>query len=333
MKLKVSPVHPLDLARRDFSQALGALVFVPALAFAQSSNRRPVVGVIRVNPRDTNETFVEPFRRDMASLGWIENENIEYALSWAGGRNEALAPLTAEMVARKVDIMVVFGPDGTRTAQRATSTIPVVAVTDDLVGGGFVKSMAKPGGNITGVAIMAHELDFKRLEILHTAVPGARRVGLLYDPALRSVPEMKAAAAKLGVDVVLAPAQGETAIKTAIRKLIDEKVGAVNVLASPNLHAFRALQIAEFKRARLPSIYEWPETAEQGGLLGYGPRSVAVYRQLAELTNKVLRGAKPAELPAEQPTRIELVVNLKTAKAIGIAIPKALLARADTVIQ
>jgi putative ABC transport system substrate-binding protein len=287
-----------------------------------------------VNPRDTNETFIEPFRRDMASLGWIEHENVEYQFAWAGGRNAALEPLSADMVARKVDVLLTFGPDGTRAAQRATSTIPIVAMTDDLVAGGFVKSMAKPGGNTTGVAILAHELDLKRLEVLHETVPAARRIGVLYDPGLsRSVAPLKTGAASLGIEVVFAAAQGEAPIAAALKTLIGEKVGAVNVLASANLNAFRALQIKEFTRARLPSMYEWPETAEQGGLLGYGPRNTAVYRQVAELVNKILRGARPADLPVEQPTKFEFIINMKTAKAIGLSIPQSMLLRADKVIQ
>jgi len=289
---------------------------------------------VRVNPRDTNETFIEPFRRDMAALGWIEHDNVEFMFSWAGGRNTALAPLIADMVARKVDLIVTFGPVGARAALQATTTIPIVAMTDDLAGGGLVKSMARPGGNLTGVSILATELDAKRLEILREAAPSVRRVGVLYDPELvRSMSAIKAAAPKLGIEIAFASGKTEAEIADGIKTLIREKVGAVNVLASANLNAFRAYQIAEFARARLPAIYEWPETAEQGGLLGYGPRNTAVYRQVAGLVDKILRGAKPADLPVEQPTKFELVVNLKTAKAIGLTIPQTVMLRADKVIQ
>jgi len=237
-------------------------------------------------------------------------------------------------VARKVDSIVTFGPVGARAALQATTAIPIVAMTDDLAGGGLVKSMARPGGNLTGVSILATELDAKRLEILREAAPSVRRVGVLYDPELvRSMSSIKAAAPKLGIEIAFASGKTEAEIAEAIRTLIREKVGAVNVLASANLNAFRAYQIAEFARARLPAIYEWPETAEQGGLLGYGPRNTAVYRQVAGLVDKILRGAKPADLPVEQPTKFELVVNLKTAKAIGLTIPQTVMLRADKVIQ
>jgi len=322
------------ITRRKLVIALGAGTLAPVSAAAQTGKRRPVIGVVRVNPRDTNETFIEPFRRDMAALGWIEHDNVEFMFSWAGGGNTALAPLIADMVARKVDLIVTFGPVGARAALQATTTIPIVAMTDDLAGGGLVKSMARPGGNLTGVSILATELDAKRLEILREAAPSVRRVGVLYDPELvRSMSSIKAAAPKLGIEIAFASGKTEAEIAEAIRTLIREKVGAVNVLASANLNAFRAYQIAEFARARLPSIYEWPETAEQGGLLGYGPRNTAVYRQVAGLIDKILRGAKPADLPVEQPTKFELVVNLKTAKAIGLTIPQTVMLRADKVIQ
>jgi len=314
--------------------ALGAGALAPIFAAAQSGKRRPVVGIVRVNPRDTNETFTEPFRRDMAALGWIEHDNVEFLFAWAGGRNAALGPLAADMVARNVDVIVTFGPAGSYAAQRATTAIPIVTMSDDLVGAGMVKSMARPGGNLTGVSILATELDSKRLEILHEAAPSVRRVGVLYDPGIvRSMSAIKAAAPRLGIEIVLAAGQTEAEIAEAIRTLIRAKVGAVNVLASANLNAFRAFQIAAFARARLPAIYEWPETAELGGFLGYGPRNTVVYRHVAEFVNKILRGAKPSDLPVQQPTKFELVINIKTAKALGIKIPNSILVRADKVIE
>lgn len=322
------------ITRRALIAGLGASALAPGFAVAQTGKRRPVVGVMRVNPRDTNETFIEPFRRDMAALGWADHENVEFLFSWAGGRNAALAPLIADMVARKVDVIVTFGPAGSLAALQATTAIPIVAMTDDLVGSGLVKSMARPGGNLTGVSILATELDSKRLEILHEAVPSVRRIGMLYDPGLvRSMSAIKGAAPRLGIEIALAAGQTEAEIAEAIKTLMREKVGAVNVLASANLNAFRAFQIAEFARARLPAIYEWPETAELGGFLGYGPRNTVIYRHVAELVDKILRGAKPSDLPVEQPTKFELVINMKTARALGIKIPDSIRLRADKVIE
>jgi putative ABC transport system substrate-binding protein len=320
--------------RRKLVIALGASAIAPRIGWTQATKRRPVVGAIRVNPRDTNETFIEPFRRDMASLGWKENENVEFLFAWAEGRNDMLPKLAADMVARGVDVLVTFGPVGIRAAQSATTTIPIVGMTNDLVGSGLVQSMARPGGHTTGVSILATELDAKRLELLHEAVPAAQRIGVLHDPSTtRSMPAVKAAGRSLKIDIVLAPAQSKAEIAAAIKTLIKARVAAVNVLASSNLNAFRADQIAAFAQARLPAIYEWPETAEQGGLIGYGPRNTVVYSHVAGLVNKILRGAKPADLPVEQPTTFELVINGKTAKALGIKIPNSILLQATKVIE
>ena len=322
------------LTRRQVVTALTLSALLPAAARAQATKRRMVVGVIRVNPRDVNETFVEPFRRHMASLGWTENDNVEFVFTWADGRNDALPKLAADMVARKVDVIVTFGRPGTIAAQKATATIPIIAMTDNLVASGLVKTMARPGANTTGVSILATELDAKRLEVLRELLPSARRIGVLHDPTINiSMPDVKAAGRAMGVELVFAPAETQVQIAGAIKTLIEEKVTAVNVHASPTLNAYRAYQIEAFARARIAAIYEWPETAEQGGLMGYGPRNTGVYAQVAELVNKVLRGTWPAELPVEQPTKFELVINAKTAKALGITIPQSILQRADKVVQ
>src|SRR6476620_1883867 len=167
------------LTRRQVVTALTLSALLPAAARAQATKRRMVVGVIRVNPRDVNETFVEPFRRHMASLGWTENDNVEFVFTWADGRNDALPKLAADMVARKVDVIVTFGRPGTIAAQKATATIPIIAMTDNLVASGLVKTMARPGANTTGVSILATELDAKRLEVLRELLPSARRIGVL----------------------------------------------------------------------------------------------------------------------------------------------------------
>ena len=322
------------ITRRELIVALGASVLAPALVRAQAGKRRPVVGVIRINPRNTNETFVEPFRRDMSALGWKENENVDFLFTWADGRNNLLDKLAADMASRKVDVLVTFGAPGIRAAQNATATIPIVGMTDNLVGAGLVQSMARPGGHTTGVSILATELDAKRLELLHEAVPAARRIGILHDPTIdSSFAAVQAAGRSFGVELVFGQGQTEAEIDAAVKSLVKARVQAINVLASPVLNAFRARQIAAFAESRLPSIFEWPETAEQGGLIGYGPRNTVVYRHVAELVDKILRGAKPSDLPVEQPTKFELVINLKTANAIGVNIPQSVTLRADKVIK
>ena len=184
------------------------------------------------------------------------------------------------------------------------------------------------------MSILATELDVKRLELLHEVSPAARRIGVLNDPSSSaSIPTLKAAARALDIELVFAPARTKPEVAAAIKALIEARVAAVNVLASANLNAFRADEIAAFAQARLPAIYEWPETAEQGGLIGYGPRNLTVYRLVAAMVNKVLRGANPGDLPVEQPTKFELIINGKTAKALGLTIPQTLLLRAHEVIQ
>ena len=310
----------------------GLCMLAPDFGRAQGTKRR-LVGVIRINRRNTNEAFVEPIRREMAVLGWKEKENVEFLFSWADGRNDRLSELAADLVARGVDVIVTFGDPGVRAAQKATTTIPIVGMSDDMVGGGLVQSLARPGGNTTGISILASDLDAKRLQVLHEAVPRARRIGVLHDPSTgNSMPSVAAAGLTLGLELVARAAQTGAEIDSAISALIKARVDAVNVLASPILNGFRTEQIARFSRARLPAIFQWPESAEDGGLIAYGPRLSACYRQVARLVDRVLRGVRPADLPIEQPTLFELVVNMKTAKALGIKIPQSILVRADKVI-
>ena len=320
--------------RRKLIFALGAGGLAPGLSWSQAAKRRPVIGVLRVNPRDTGETFLEPLRREMATLGWRENDNVEFAFAWAGGSADALPGLAAGLVERGVDLILTFGPIGTRAAQKASSTIPIISMAEDLVGAGLVDNMGRPGGNTTGISILGTELNAKRLSILREATPGVQRYGALYEPSIAtSLPAVQAAARNMKIELVLAPAQSPDQIDAAINTLLKAKVGAVNVFASPTLNAFRARQIAAFAQARVPAIFEWPETAEQGGLLGYGPRIAVIYRQVIELADKVLRGSKPANLPVQQPINFELVVNLKTATQLGLKLPQAILLQATRVIE
>jgi putative ABC transport system substrate-binding protein len=207
-------------------------------------------------------------------------------------------------------------------------------MTDDMIGSGLAASMARPGGNTTGVSILASELDVKRLEILHEFVPQARRIAVLADPTtISTLAQLASGARNLGVELVQFEAQSPDEIGRALDAITMAKVKAVNVLASPILNAARRLIIDRMHDAHLPAIYQWPETSEDGGLLSYGPRNLLCYRHVVSLVDKVLRGAKPADLPIEQPSKVELVVNLKTAGTLGMTIPPTLLLRADEVIE
>lgn len=242
------------------------------------------------------------------------------------------------MVKAAPDVLYSGGEVATRAAQAATSTLPIVAVSSDLVAEKLVASLARPGANITGVSILAPELDGKRLDILLEACPTARRVAVLADanttPA-RHLQSLKDAAQTRGVELLTLAVGKREEIAPAMEHAKAEGAGALSLLASPLFGAYpnRAIVVEVPTRLGLPAIYEWPEIAEEGGFLSYGPRFTGIFRQVARLAVKVLHGSKPSEIPAEQPTHFELVVNLKTAKAIGREIPAGVLLRADKIIE
>ena len=322
------------MRRREFITLLGGAAAAWPLAARAQQGRLPLVGVLRPNPKDITETFAQPFRRYMRAIGWEEGRNIRFLFVWAEGRSDRAPALAGELIAQNVDLIIAFGDPAIRAAQRATQAIPIVGMTDDMIGSGLAASMARPGGNTTGVSILASELDVKRLEILHEFVPQARRIAVLADPTTISTRAQLASGARdLGVELVQFEAQSPDEIGRALDAIAMAKVEAVNVLASPILNAARRLIIDRMHDAHLPAIYQWPETVEDGGLLSYGPRNLLCYRHVVSLVDKVLRGAKPADLPIEQPSKFELVVNLKTAGTLGMTIPPTLLLRADEVIE
>jgi putative ABC transport system substrate-binding protein len=322
----------MTVKRRDFITLLGGAAAAWPVA-VRAQERLPVVGVLRINPRDF-ETFAEPFRRDMKELGWEERRNVRFEFVWAGGRNEDVPALARELVAKQVDLIVTFGNLAVRAVQNATATIPLIGMSDDIVREGLAASMARPGGHTTGVSIMGADLDLKRLELLHEFVPSARRIAALIDLSTSDNQKgNEAAAGRLNLELVSFPVRNADDARRALDGITAAGVGAVNVLASPMLNGMRRTIIVRLVGARLPSIFEWPESAEDGGLIGYGAPVLSLYRRVAILVDKVLRGARPADLPIEQPTKFELAINLQTAKAIGLAIPPSLLLRADRVIE
>jgi putative ABC transport system substrate-binding protein len=322
-----------QLKRRQFITLLGGSAAAWPLA-VRAQPKVPVVGVLRPNPRDVLEVFAEPFRRYMRAIGWDEGRNVRFHFVWAEGRSERAPALASELVTQNVDVIIAFGDPAIRACQHATQTIPIVGMTDDMVGSGFAVSLARPANNTTGVSILASELDVKRLEILHEFVPQARRMAALVDPTTISTrDQLVNAARKLGVELVTFEASDPDQLGRALDSIAAGDVAAVNVLASPFLQVSRLEIIRRMQDYRLPAIYQWPESAEDGGLLAYGPRQVLCYRLVVSLVDKILRGAKPADLPIEQPSKFELIVNLKTATAVDITISAALLLRADEVIE
>jgi putative ABC transport system substrate-binding protein len=293
-----------------------------------------MVGVLRPNRKDVTETFAEPFSRYMKAIGWEEGRNVRFLFAWMEARSERATALAGELIAQNVDLIIAFGDPAIRAAQHATQVTPIVGMTDDMVGSGLAASLARPGGNTTGVSILASELDVKRLEILHEFVAQARRIAVLADPSTISTrDQLMRAAGNLDVELVWFEAGNPDEVGRALDAIALAKVEAVNVSASPLLNAWRLQIIDRLRDARLPSIYQWPESAEDGGLLAYGPRNLLCYRYVVSLVDKVLRGAKPADLPIEQPSKFELVVNLKTASALRMTIPPMLLLRADEVVE
>ena len=229
------------------------------------------------------------------------------------------------------------GDFGIRAAQQATATIPIVGFTDDMLGSQLVNSLASPGGNTTGISLLASELDGKRQEILIEAVPGLRRMAVLADAETTSARQLQAlqnAARARGVEPSIHRVTKPEEIAPAIDAAKASNTAALNVLASPILFANRQVILERAATLRLPAIYQWPDVAEHGGFIGYGPRLVQLYRDVvARQVVKILRGAKPADLPVEQPSKFELVINLQTAKAIGLEVPASLVLRADKVIE
>jgi putative tryptophan/tyrosine transport system substrate-binding protein len=243
----------------------------------------------------------------------------------------------AELVKSKVDVIYAAGDAGIRAAQQATATIPILGITQDMVGQGLVNSLARPGGNTTGVSVFATELDGKRQEILIEAVPGLHRMAVLADSKATGSPRLQAlqdAARARDVEVSIHRIASGEEITAAIEAAKASGAAALNVLSSPLLYGNRHLIIDRVAALRLPAIYPWAEEAEEGGFLTYGPRIVQIFRELmAPRLVKLLRGVKPADIPIEQPTKFELVINLKTANALGVTVPATLLARADKVIE
>ena len=320
------------MRRRGFITLLSASVAWPLVARAQQAT--PTVGVVST-ASPTTTTFGALFPKLMKEFGWEENKNYRTLFRFAEGHIDRVPVLTDELLAEKVKVMVALGEASIQAAQRATKTIPIVGLSADMVRTGLAASMARPGGNLTGVNALANELDVKRLGILHEAVPAAKRIGVLALPdcAFDTLPELETAARQLDLELVVISIRRTDELALGLDALQSARVHAVNVLASSVVVPLRSSIIEALNRARLPAIYHFPDLAEEGGFLGYGPRLELSYRLVSRLVSNILRGARPEELPIEQPDRFDLVVNLKTADALGVVVPPALLVQADKVIE
>jgi putative ABC transport system substrate-binding protein len=307
-------------------------------AEAQQPKKIPRIGFLSAISSSTISARLDAFRQGLRELGYVEGKNIVIEWRSAEGKSDRLPGLAAELVRLKVDLVVSGGPATTRPAKQATVTIPIVmASDDDPVGSGFAVSLARPGGNITGLSTLSPEISGKQLDLLKEIVSKLSRVAIGGDVTRPGIPqalrEINVAADALGVQVQYLEVREPKDIETTFRAASKEHADAVLVLGSPVLLSQRR-QIADIAaKSRLPAIYPRPEFVEDGGLMSYGVSFTDLFRRAATYVDKILRGAKPAELPIEQPKKFELFVNLKAAKQIGLTIPPNVLARADRVIK
>ncbi len=318
--------------------ALGLLA-APVIAEGQRSAKLPRIGVLRPGSPMGADPQLDALRQGLQELGYTPGHNILLETRYAEGKLDRLPDLAAELVRLKAELIVVGGGVAIRAVKEATTTIPIVmAVSGDPVADGFVASLARPGGNLTGLSKMALELSGKRLQLLREAVPKvSRAVAVLWNPAytgmLASFREVEVAGPKLGVAVRSLEVRDPTQLEHAFSVLTREPPDALLLLVDPLTFENRK-RIVEFAAARrLAAIYETRDFVDVGGLMSYGPNLMGMWRRSAVYVDKILKGAKPADLPVEQPTRFELVVNLKAAKALGLTIPPSILVRADQVIQ
>jgi putative ABC transport system substrate-binding protein len=322
--------------RRQFLLAAAALT-LPFAAWAQQSSRLARIGVLAGGGTSWHTGF-EPFRQRLRELGYVEDRTMTLVVRDAEGRAERYREMAAELVQLRVDVIVVQGNAALVALKQATPTIPIVmANIGDPVGAGFVASLAKPGGNITGLSNMAEGVSGKWVELLKQVAPKAERLAVLWDP--RNVAhasmwrEIQAASATLRMTPLAWEVRGRDEIERAFSAMSTERVGGVIILPHPVAGEHRQSILGLASRHRLPTIYPFSDFAEAGGLMSYGPTNVDLWRGAAEFVDKILKGAKPAELAVAQPSRLELVINLKTAKALGLTISQPLLLRADRIIE
>jgi putative ABC transport system substrate-binding protein len=319
------------MRRRELMLLVGGMM-IQARALRAQQKAMPVIGYLRFS-RSLNT-----FHQGPRETGYVEGRNVAFEYRSAEGRYDRLPALFADLVSQKLDVIIAGGgATGALAAKRATSTLPIVFIAGYPVEVGLVASLARPGGNLTGVSIQVGELTPKRLDLLFELVPQAGVTALLANPnspsAERIIRDVQEAAHARGVRLLVLKAGTEGEIEAAFASLVEQHVGALVVGADPIFNSRREELVALASRHAVPAVYEWREFAATGCLISYGPSLTAVNRQAGIYAGKILNGAKPADLPVQQPTRFELVVNLKTAKALGLTVPQSILARADEVVE
>jgi putative ABC transport system substrate-binding protein len=327
--------------RRAFIGTLaGGLLAAPLAAGAQQASKVYRIGFLSAATSSVSSPVLDAFRQGLRARGWVEGQNMVVDYRLTEGRSDRLPDLAAELVQLKVDIIVAEATQGVAAAKNATTTIPIVMISGsaDPVGLGFIASLARPGGNVTGLSYsVGPEIVGKELELLKEIVPKVRRVAILSNPASPVQPlfirEVNGAARSLAVQLQLLEVRGPNEFAGAFAAMAKERVGALLVVADAVFVFHRTRLVDLAARSRLPAAYGTRPTVEAGGLMSYGPSVRDLFRRSATFVDNILKGAKPGELPVEQPTKFELVINTKTAKALGLTIPPSLLQRADQVIE
>jgi putative ABC transport system substrate-binding protein len=326
------------ILRREFITLLGGAAVWPVAAGAQQPAKIPQIGFLGNSTAALEADLVGPFRDGLRDLGYEESRNVVIEYRWAEGNYDRFPALIAELVALKVDVIVTAGTPAALAVKNATASIPLVMVAvGDPVGTGLVASFARPGGNNTGLTSLAPELEGKRLELLREVVPKLSYIAVLWNPAnaymVTTEKEVQAAAKVLHMKVLSLGVRTPEELDTALATVLKEQPGALNVLAD-RLFLHNRAHIVDFAaQHRLPGVHAYRELVVAGGLMSYGPSYADMHRRAAIYVDKILKGAKPADLPVQAPTKFELVINLKTAKGLGLAVPPTLVALADEVIE
>ena len=315
-----------------------AVVVVGGTAHAQQPEKVPRIGFLSATSPSAQNAFLDAFKQGLRDLGYVVGQNIALEIRAAEGKYDSLPDRAAELVRLKVDVIFAASAPAIKAAKQATSTIPIVFETlSDPVADGFVANLARPGGNLTGLAGLAPELSGKRLELLKEIVPGLARVAVLLNPdnpnARRLLKETEISAQALGMQLQVLQVRHPDELDKAFSAMTKARAGALTVIPDPTLQAERKKVADLSAKTRLPAIYGISGVAESGGLMVYAPSLPDLWRRAATYVDKILKGAKPADLPVEQPKKFEFIINLKAAKQIGLTIPPNVLARADRVIR
>jgi putative tryptophan/tyrosine transport system substrate-binding protein len=330
---KLTGGHAVQIKRRDVLAALGLLVTASPDGYAQEKKLR--VGVLWPGASPPAAPRMESFRQTLNLLGFVEGQNVETVLRYAGRGLEQVPDLAADLVRQRVNVITTFGDYAPRVAREASQEIPIVVISDDVVGAGLVSSLSAPGGNTTGLTILSPELSAKRLEILREVLPGISRIAVLWDPTtgVSQVAASTKAAHSLNLELNMLRVKDARDLGEAFKMAKSSNAEAINVSSSPFLASLSTEIIRLAAQFSLPTIYQWREHVEAGGLISYGPGLATMFRQAAIMVSRILKGVSPAAIPVEQPTCFELVVNATTTKSLGLMIPREVLLRADDVID